>query len=60
MGKCKRKSVQAVYVSPAYSGIFWHIQTFSGIIRYIQELFRHIYAYSEPYVTQTLVEAWYI
>ena len=44
----------------AYSRLFSHIQTYSGIIRYIQELFRDIHAYSEPCVTLTYLEPWYI
>ena len=52
MGKCKVKAVQA------YSRIFGHIQTYSGIIRYIQELSRHIQAFSEPCIAQTYLEPW--
>ena len=36
------------------------IQTDLGIIRYIQELFRHIQAYSKPCVTLAYLEPWYI
>ena len=60
MGKCKTKSNQA------YLGIFTHISIFSAIIRYIQaysgvtrhiqELFRHIQAYSEPCVILTYLQ----
>ena len=35
MGKCKRKAIKADL------SIFTHIQAYSDIIRYIQELFRH-------------------
>ena len=44
MSKCKTKA----------------IQTDLGIIRDIQELFRHIHAYSEPCVTLEYLEPWYI
>ena len=54
MGKCKAKAVLA------YSRIFGHNQTFSGIIRHIQELSRHIQAFSEPCVTPTYLEPCYI
>ena len=36
------------------------IQTHSGIIRHIQELFRHIQAYLEPCLTLTYLKLWYI
>ena len=36
MGKSKTKAIQTDL------GIFTHIQTYSGITRYFQELFRHI------------------
>ena len=48
-----------MYVSE-YSDKSSHIQTYLGTIRYIQELLRHIHAYSELYVTQRFVEPWYI
>ena len=32
----------------AYSGILGHVRTYSGIIIYIQGLFRHIQAYQKP------------
>ena len=47
MKKCKAKQIT-------------DIQTYSGIGRDIQELFRHIQAYSETYVTQAYSEPWYI
>ena len=39
---------------------FRQIQAHSGIIRHIQELFRHIQAYLEPCVTLTYLKLWYI
>ena len=58
MGNCKTKAVQADL------GTFMHITAYSdifrGITRYIQDLFRHIHAYSEPCVTLTYLERWYI
>ena len=44
MGKCKTKA----------------IQTDSGLIRHIQNLFRHIQAYSEPCVSLTYLKPWYM
>ena len=35
MQKCKTSAIQADL------GIFTHVQAYSGIIRHIQELFRH-------------------
>ena len=54
MGKCKAKAIHANV------GIFTHIPAHSGIIRHIQELFRHIQAYSEPFVTLGYGAPWYI
>ena len=39
---------------------FRQIQAHSGIIRHIQELFRHIQAYSQPCVTLAYFGPWYI
>ena len=39
---------------------FRQIQAHSGIIRHIQELFRHIQAHLEPCVTLTCLKLWYI
>ena len=36
------------------------IQAYSGVIRHIQGLFRHIQAYSEPCITLAYLETWYI
>ena len=47
MNKCKPKTFRQIY---AYSGIIGHIQ----------ELFRHIQAYLEPFVTLEYLELWYI
>ena len=49
------KGLQWVNVKP-----FRHIYSHSGIIRHIQELFRHIQAYSKPCVTLTYLNLWYI
>ena len=51
---CKIKAIQADL------GIFWHIRTDSGIRRHIEELFGHILAYLEPFVTLAYLEPWYI
>ena len=57
-GNCKTRAVQADL------GTFMHITAYSdifrGIARYIQDLFRHIHAHSEPCVTLTYLERWYI
>ena len=45
MGTCETKAIWADL------GIFMHILTYPGIIKLIQELFRHIQTYSEPCVT---------
>ena len=55
MGKYKTKAIKW-----AYSRIFRHIQIYSGIIRHIQELFRHIQAYPEPSVILAYSEPPYI
>ena len=39
---------------------FKQIQAHSGIIRHIQELFRHIQAHLEPCVTLTYLKPWYV
>ena len=39
---------------------FRQIYAHSGIIRYIQELFRFIQTFAEPCVTLTYLEPWYI
>ena len=39
---------------------FRQIYAQSGIIRYIQELFRFIQTFAEPCVTLTYLEPWYI
>ena len=54
MGKYKAKAIQTDI------GIFVHIPTYSGLLRHIQELFRHIEAYSEPFVTVAYSEPWLI
>ena len=41
---CKTKAIQEDL------DIFWHILTYSGINRHIQEQFGHIEAYLEPFV----------
>ena len=46
MEKCETKVIQA-----DLSIFTWHIQTNLSISRHIQELFGHIQAYSEPFVT---------
>ena len=40
--------------------IFWHILTYSGISRHIQEQFGHIEAYLEPFIILEYLEPWYI
>ena len=55
----KSRSSRCRYIH-TYFPIFQHIQIHSGIIRHIKELFRPIHVYSEPCVTQTYLEPWYI
>ena len=43
-----------------YSSIFSHIQTYSDMIKHIEEIFTHIQAYLEPCVTLKYSEPWYI
>ena len=51
---CKTEATQAGL------GIFWHILTNSGTRRHIQEVFGHIQAYLQPFVTPAYLEPWYI
>ena len=51
---CKTKAIQTDL------GIFWHILTYSGISRRIQDIFGNIQAYLEPLVTMAYLESWYI
>ena len=54
MGKSKTKAIQVDL------GIFLHIRTYPGIFRHIHGYSRIIQAYSEPCVTLTCSELWYI
>ena len=45
MGTCKTRDIQADRNIHVYSSIFRHIKRHSGIIRYIQKLFKHILQY---------------
>ena len=51
---CKTKAIQTDL------SIFWHTLTDSGIHSHIEELFGHIQAYLEPFVTLAYLEPWYI
>ena len=51
---CKTKAIQEDL------DIFWHILTYSGTNRHIQEQFGHIEAYLEPFVILAYLEPWYI
>ena len=44
----------------AYSGIFRHFQTYPDIIGHIQGISGVVQAYSEPCVTLSYAELWYI
>ena len=56
----KQKRFKQFRYIHAYPRIFRHIHTSSGIIKHIQELFKQIQAYSEPFVTLTYLEPKYI
>ena len=62
-GTCKTKKFRQIQ---AYSHIFWQIRAYSGIfrhsgiIRHIQDLFRHIQAYSGSSVNLAYSEPWHI
>ena len=47
---CKTKAIQTDL------SIFWHTLTDSGIHSHIEELFGHIQAYLEPFVTLAYLE----
>ena len=60
MGTCKAKSLQADFGILTHSSIFWHVQTYSSIMRHIQELLRHIQVNSGPCVNLVYSQLWHI